>query len=155
MNPSLDLAVASGNATPFNATGPTALPSPSSPHPFFQCSSFFSNDDCGTDTLGNEKWFLAVMSIMLACSVCALIVLTMVMAALIQRLSTVWIKSLVRPVQIEPSDDPRKGLLQETKSSLRSTSPESSNAEGKKKKKTSFAADTSCAALRDVDEEDL
>jgi|SaaInlV_125m_DNA_1040241.scaffolds.fasta_scaffold39099_3 hypothetical protein len=155
MNASLDLTGASENATTPNATGPNGLPPPSSPHPFYQCSSFFSDYDCDTDTLANEKWFLAVMSIILACSVCALIVLTMVMAALIQRLSTVWIKSLVRPAQTEPSDDPRKGLLQETKSSLRSASSESSNAEGKKKKKTSFAAGTSCAAPRDVDEEDL
>jgi len=93
------------------------------------------------------------MSIMLACSVCALIVMVMVMAALIHKLSAVWIKSLTRPAQTEPSDDPRKGLLQEEpKSSLRGTSDK---AEGKKKKKASFAEDTSCAPARDVDEEDL
>ena len=50
------------------------------------------------------------------------------------------------------SDDPRKALLQETTSSLRD--PSSSKAEGKKKK-TSFAEDTSCAPVSDVDEEDL
>ena len=103
--------------------------------------------------LRSEERFLAVMSIMLACAVCALIVLVMVMAALIHKLSTVWIKALTRPAQTEPSDDPRKGLLQEEpKSSLRGTSDK---AEGKKKKKASFAEDTSCAAPRDVDEEDL
>jgi len=90
---------------------------------------------------------------MLACAVCALIVMVMVMAALIHKLSVVWIKSLTRPAQTEPSDDPRKGLLQEEpKSSLRSPSDK---AEGKKKKKTSFSEDTSCAPARDVDEEDL
>jgi hypothetical protein len=107
--------------------------------------------------LSNEERFLAVMSIILACAVCALIVLVMVMSALIHKLSAVWIKSLTRPAQTEPSDDPRKGLLHETKSSLRdaSDSSSSSKAEGKKKKKASFAEDTSCAPPRDVDEEDL
>ena len=125
-------------------------PPPSTPLP---CDvTFFSSPDCLPEVLINEERFLAIMSIMLACAVCALIVLVMVMAALIHKLSVVWIKSLARPAQTEPSDDPRKGLLQETKSSLRSATL--TKAEGKKKK-TSFSEDTSCAPARDVDEEDL
>ena len=78
---------------------------------------------------------------------------------LVHKLSSLWVKSLIRPIAVaatpEPiTDDPRKALLQETKSSLRD--PSSSKTEGKKKK-TSFADEdgTSCAAARDVDEEDL
>ena len=145
---------ASGNAT----TTPLALLSvsslstpPSAPLP---CDdTFFPSPSCIPELLANERQFLAVISIMLACAVCALIVMVMVMAAMIHKLSVVWIKSLTRPAQTEPSDDPRKGLLQEEpKSSLRRPSDK---AEGKKKKKTSFSEDTSCAPARDVDEEDL
>lgn len=132
---------------------PAAPPSPSTPLP---CDDWFPGGHCLVQVLSSEERFLAVMSIVLACAVCALIVLVMVMSALIHKLSTVWIKSLTRPAQIEPSDDPRKGLLHETKSSLRDASDSSaSKAEGKKKKKASFAEDTSCAPPRDVDEEDL
>lgn len=121
------------------------------------CDDWFPGGQCLVQVLSNEERFLAVMSIILACAVCALIVLVMVMSALIHKLSAVWIKSLTRPpAQTEPSDDPRKGLLHETKSSLRDASDSSSSkAEGKKKKKASFAEDTSCAPPRDVDEEDL
>jgi len=113
--------------------------------------------DCPSTGLNIEERFLAVLSIALACAVCALCVLVMLLTALVHKLSTLWVKALVRPAtNAEPSDDPRKGLLHETKSCLRDTSESSnSNAEGKKKKKTSFTEDTSCAAPRDVDEEDL
>jgi hypothetical protein len=146
---------ASGNATAtplalLLSSSSSSPPPPSTPLP---CDvAFFSSPDCLPEVLINEERFLAIMSVMLACAVCALIVLVMVMAALIHKLSVVWIKSLTRPAQTEPSDDPRKGLLQETKSSLRSATP--TKAEGKKKK-TSFSEDTSCAPARDVDEEDL
>ena len=110
------------------AVSPTPLP----------CDDWFPGNHCLVQVLNNEERFLAVMSIILACAVCALIVLVMVMSALIHKLSAVWIKSLTRPpAQTEPSDDPRKGLLHETKSSLRDASDSSSSSsktEGKKKK---------------------
>ena len=152
MNLSLDLANASGNATAADAMAPHALLSPPAPPVPSPCDDLFSSPSCLPEVLSNEERFLAVMSIILACAVCALIVLVMVMATLIHKLSALWIKSLTRPAQTEPSDDPRKGLLQETKSSLRNAS--GSKSEGKKKK-ASFSEDTSCAAPRDVDEEDL
>jgi len=112
---------------------------------------------CPSTGLKIEERFLAVLSIALACAVCALCVLVMLLTALVHKLSTLWVKALVRPAaSTEPSDDPRKGLLQETKSCLRDASASDDNNEGKKKKKkTSFSEDTSCAAPRDVDEEDL
>lgn len=149
MNLSLDLGNASGNAT---AMAPHALLSPPAAPVPSPCDNFYPGGNCLSEMLSNEERFLAIMSIILACAVCALIVLVMVMAALIHKLSAVWIKSLTRPAQTEPSDDPRKGLLQETKSSLRNASD--SKSEGKKKK-ASFSEDTSCAPARDVDEEDL
>lgn len=147
MNDSLPNAT---NATLLESTPmPTTalLPPPSPP-----CDNLFPDFQCLPEVISNEERLLAVLSIILVCSVCALVVMVMVMATLIHKLSTIWIKSLVRPASTtEPSDDPRKGLLQETKSSLRDPS---SKAEGKKKK-TSFSDDTSCAQTRDVDEEDL
>jgi len=166
MNLSLESTNASLNATVESSSSPLAHlllpsppPAPPSPSTPLPCDDWFPGNHCLVQVLNNQERFLAVMSIILACAVCALIVLVMVMSALIHKLSTVWIKSLTRPpAQTEPSDDPRKGLLHETKSSLRDASDSSSSsskAEGKKKKKASFAEDTSCAAPRDVDEEDL
>jgi hypothetical protein len=104
---------------------------------------------------------LSVCVLALAAIVCVLCVLSCLLAALVHKLSNVWVKSLIRPIAVaattEPvTDDPRKALLQETKSSLRDPT-NSSKAEGKKKKKASFAEEdgTSCATTRDVDEEDL
>lgn len=157
MDASLDLVInASGNATAAQGIllrpEPDAHLSPPAPPVPSPCDDFYPGGHCLSEMLSDEERFLAVMSIILACAVCAMIVLVMVMATLIHKLSAVWIKSLTRPAQTEPSDDPRKGLLQETKSSLRDTTQ--SKADGKKKK-TSFSEDTSCAATRDVDEEDL
>ena len=106
--------------------------------------------------------------------------LATVLTALVHKLSLLWVRTFVRPAPVptmEPSDDPRKGLLRETKSCLRVPSDSngggrdndndddeeqgggggSTNAEGKKrkKKKASFSEDTSCATQRDTDEEDL
>ena len=117
-----------------------------------------AHDDCPPTGLNIEERFLAVLSIALACAVCALCVLVVLLTALVHKLSTLWVKALVRPTaNSEPSDDPRKGLLHETKSCLRGASESDANDDGKKKKKkkTSFTEDTSCAAPRDVDEEDL
>ena len=128
--------------------GTTAPPAPPLP------CGIFGVRDCEAGAIDDEDRFLALVILSLACVVFVLCVLVCMLTVLVHKLSTIWVKALVRPAaQTEPSDDPRKGLLQETKSSLRDTSA-SAKAEGKKKK-TSFAEDTSCAAPRDVDEEDL
>jgi len=143
------------------------------------CNTVFPGTSCLTEAVYREERFLAVMCIALACSLCVLFVLATVLTALVHKLSLLWVKTFVRPAlvpTIEPSDDPRKGLLHVTKSCLR-VPPDSndggdggdgyggsgsgsgsarSNAEGKKKKKkASFSEDTSCATPRDVDEEEL
>lgn len=143
------------------------------------CNTVFPGTSCLTEAVYREERFLAVMCIALACSLCALFVLATVLTALVHKLSLLWVKTFVRPAlvpTIEPSDDPRKGLLHVTKSCLRvpsdnndgdgsgdgdggssgSTGSGRSNAEGKrKKKKTSFSEDTSCATPRDDEEEEL
>ena len=127
---------------------PLPLPLPSPP-----CTGTgFSDGDCFPVEMINETRFLAVTVLALAVITCVLCILTCMLTVLVHKLSVMWVKLALRPaVSAESSDDPRKGLLQETKSSLRS----SDKAEGKKKK-TSFAdANTSCAPARDVDEEDL
>jgi|SaaInlV_125m_DNA_1040241.scaffolds.fasta_scaffold07926_4 hypothetical protein len=128
---------------------PPSLPPLLPPLP---CSATFNPLACASEGLDAERSFLVIVILALACAVCALCVLVGILAVLVSKLSNIWLKALARPATTEPSDDPRNGLLQETKSSFATTS---SKAEGKKKKKTSFAADTSCAAARDVDEEDL
>ena len=150
---------ASTNLSAAAAAAATVAPSPSpSPDPSGllsqePCGVFFP-EDCVRGPLGTEDRFLVLVVVALAVITFALCVLACMLTVLVHKLSTIWVKALVRPAaQTEPSDDPRKGLLQETKSSLRDTSA-SAKAEGKKKK-TSFAEDTSCAAPRDVDEEDL
>ena len=124
---------------------PPPLPPPAAP-----CSVTLNPFKCDSDLLDEEERFLVIVILALACAVCTLCVLVGVLAVLVSKLSNIWLKALARPPTTEPSDDPRKGLLQDTKSIL----AKSSKAEGKKKK-ASFAEDTSCAAPRDVDEEDL
>jgi|SaaInlV_125m_DNA_1040241.scaffolds.fasta_scaffold30048_4 hypothetical protein len=126
-------------------------PPPSAP---FSCGGvFFPDASCLAGVLNSETRVLGVLSIVLACTVCAMYVLVMVLLLLVHKVSLLWKKSSTRQAPIEPSDDPSKSLLQETKSSLRGPS---SKADGKKKKKASFADEnTSCAPARDVDEEDL
>jgi hypothetical protein len=148
------------------------------------CNTVFPGTTCLTEAVYREERFLAVMCIALACSLCALFVLATVLTALVHKLSLLWVRTFVRPAPvptIEPSDDPRKGLLRETKSCLRvpsdsngdgrddddddeeeggggSSGSGSTHTEGRKKKKakkTSFSDDTSCATPRDIDEEDL
>jgi len=126
-----------------------AEPWPCSDSPFLAvCTSLDANA---------QAQLLAVCVLALAVIVCVLCVISCLLAVLVHKLSTLWVKSLIRPIAVAPTadpvtDDPRKALLRETKSSLRS----SEKAQGKKKK-ASFAEEgsTSCAALRDVDEEDL
>lgn len=135
---------------------PSPLPSPEPPELLSQepCGVFFP-EDCGRGPLDTEDRFLVLVVIALAVIAFALCMLACMLTVLVHKLSTIWVRSLTRPAApIEPSDDPRKGLLHETKSSLRDASA-SDKAEGKKKKKASFAEDTSCAPPRDVDEEDL
>ena len=83
----------------------------------------------------------------------------MVMSALIHKLSAVWIKSLTRPpAQTEPSDDPRKDSLHETKSSLRDASDSSSSSSqdrGQEEEEDELCGGHELAPPRDVDEEDL
>jgi len=136
------------------AAAPSPLPSPEPPELLSQepCGVFFP-EDCLRGPLNTEDRFLVLIVVSLAVIAFALCVLACMLTVLVHKLSTIWVKSLLRPAPTaEPSDDPRKGLLHETKSSLRGSS--SDKAEGKKKK-TSFSEDTSCAAPRDVDEEDL
>jgi len=133
---------------------PSPLPSPEPPELLSQepCGVFFP-EDCPRSPLNTEDRFLVLLVVSLAAIAFALCVLACMLTVLVHKLSTIWVKSMMRPAATtEPSDDPRKGLLQETKSSMRSAS--SDKAEGKKKK-ASFVEDTSCAAPRDVDEEDL
>ena len=116
---------------------------------------------CSALEANTQIRLLTVCVFTLAVIVCVLCMLSCLLAVLVHKLSSLWVKSLIRPIAVaattEPiTDDPRKALLQETKSSMRD--PASSKAEGKKKKKASFADEedgTSCAAARDVDEEDL
>lgn len=155
---------ASTNLSAAAAAAATVAPSPSpSPDPSGllsqePCGVFFP-EDCVRGPLGTEDRFLVLVVVALAVITFALCVLACMLTVLVHKLSTIWVKALVRPAAptTEPSDDPRKGLLQETKSSLRGSASASASdkAEGKKKKKASFAEDTSCAAPRDVDEEDL
>ena len=134
----------------------TPLPSPEPPElPQEQpCGGVFFPEDCTPVKFwATEDRFLVLLVVSLAVIAFALCVLACMLSVLVHKLSTIWVKSMMRSAATtEPSDDPRKGLLQETKSSMRDAS--SDKAEGKKKK-ASFAEDTSCAAPRDVDEEDL
>jgi len=127
----------------------TLLPPPLPPLPL-PCGETLNPFKCDSGFLDEERRFLVIVILSLACAVCTLCVLVGILAILVSKLSNIWLKALARPPTTEPSDDPRKGLLQDVKSSLATPS---SKAEGKKKK-ASFA-DTSCAPPRDVDEEDL
>ena len=136
----------------------TPLPSPEPPEMLLQepCGGggVFFPEDCVRGSLGTEDRFLVLIVVSLAVIAFALCVLACMLSVLVHKLSTIWVKSMMRSAATtEPSDDPRKGLLQETKSSMRNASSDSKG-EGKKKK-ASFVEDTSCAAPRDVDEEDL
>jgi hypothetical protein len=108
----------------------------------------------GTTDVG----MLSVAVLALATIACVLCVLSCLLAVLVHKLSSIWVQSMLTrqaPAVAEACDDPSKGLLHETKSCMRS----SEKVEGKnpKKKKASFVNEegTSCAAARDVDEEDL
>ena len=107
------------------------------------------------DQFDAEHRFLAVVILALACAVLSLCVLVCVLTLLVHKMSATWMK-LVLGKAVDKNDpngdeNPRKGLLGDA---VKSSFSSKSKAEGKKKK-ASFAEDTSCAPPRDVDEEDL
>jgi len=126
--------------------GTTAPPAPPLP------CGIFGVRDCEAGAIDDEDRFLALVILSLACVVFVLCVLVCMLTVLVHKLSGIWVKALIRPARVESeASEARKGLLQDVKSSFATPS---SKAEGKKKK-ASFAEDTSCAPPRDVDEEDL
>ena len=134
-----------------NISGDAATNETTAPAPPLPCG-IFSVNDCEAGAIDDEDRFLALVIFALACVVCVLCVLVCMLTVLVHKLSAIWLKALVRPIPAESeANEARKGLLQDVKSSFATPS---SKAEGKKKK-ASFVEDTSCAAPRDVDEEDL
>lgn len=132
---------------------PLSLPLLSPPSPPPCTGTGFPDGDCFPVEMINETRFLAVTVLALVVIACVLCILACMLTVLVHKLSVMWVKLALRPaVSVEPCDDPRKGLLQDTKSSLRGPS---SKAEGKKKKTSFSDENTSCAPARDVDEEDL
>lgn len=122
------------------------------PPPYPPCSGSFNPFDCNDGTIVDEDRYLAIVILALATIACVLCVLVCMLTVLVHKLLAIWVKALVRPTPVETeASEARKGLLQDVKSSLATPS---SKAEGKKKK-ASFSEDTSCAAPRDIDEEDL
>tara|TARA_B100000902_G_C26875158_1_gene699738 strand:- start:231 stop:662 length:432 start_codon:yes stop_codon:yes gene_type:complete len=135
----------------------TLEPSPEpSPLPEPPCTGTFNPFDCMmADQFDTEHRFLAVVILALACAVLSLCVLVCILTLLVHKISAVWMKAVLgKAVEKSDPNDARKGLLGDTIKSSFSSSSSKSKAEGKKKK-TSFAEDTSCAPPRDVDEEDL
>tara|TARA_B100000767_G_scaffold17551_1_gene16176 strand:+ start:27 stop:389 length:363 start_codon:yes stop_codon:yes gene_type:complete len=106
----------------------------------------FNPLDCAADELNDQDRYLALVVLALACAVVSLCVLILVLAVLVHKLSAIWVATLLKTAEAE-SNDASKGLLHGIRSSFRP--------KDKQKKKTTFAEDTSCAAPRDIDEEDL
>ena len=115
----------------------------------------FNPFGCDDGQLTTDDQFLALVVLALACAVCALCVLVLVLALLIHKIIAA-LTSAAASTATEKCDpnDARKGLLGSVKSSF-SSSFSRDKSGGKKGKKTTFAEDTSCAAPRDIDEEDL
>jgi len=120
------------NDTALNVTTPTC--------------GIFNYLDCAEGEVDDEDRFLALLILALACAVCVLCVLVFVLAVLVQKMSTIWLVALAKTADVDSADSDR-GLLHGIKSSF--------GPKGKQKRKTSFAEDTSCAAARDADEEEL
>ena len=134
------------NAT---ATDPTTEP----------CTSAFNPFSCASEQLDAEHQFLALVIVALAVAVCVLCLLICVLALVVHKISVLWMATALGNSKVaaatekgDPNDNPRKGLLGDAIKSSFSSSK--GKADGKKKK-ASFAEDTSCAPPRDVDEEDL
>ena len=118
-----------------------------------QCGPF--NPLCDDDQLTTDDQFLALVVLALACAVCALCVLVLVLAILIHKISeALTVAAASNATEKGDQNEARKGLLGSVRSSFSSSFSRDKNS-GKKSKKTSFAEDTSCAAPRDIDEEDL
>jgi len=117
------------------------------------CSTF-NPFDCATGQLDAEHQFLALVIVALAIATCVLCLLVCILSLLVHKISVLWMSAALGKIGGADKGDPNdasKGLLGNVKSSF--ASRDKSGA--KKGKKASFAEDTSCAAPRDVDEEDL
>jgi hypothetical protein len=124
-----------------------------SPAPEAPCSGGFSPFDCATGEFDAEHRFLAIAILSLAVTACSLYVLVCVLALLVHKVGAIWTRAaLGKADQQSDPNDARRGLLGE--GARKSSFSTSSKAEGKKKR-ASFAEDTSCAPTRDVDEEEL
>lgn len=124
--------------------------------PINPCSGTFNPFECMAGQLDTEHQFLALIILALSCALCVLCALVCVLTMLVHKISAVWMSAAFgKVIDKEDSNDARKGLLGggTVKSSFSSASART-KAEGKKKK-ASFAEDTSCAPPRDIDEEDL
>jgi hypothetical protein len=120
--------------------------------PEVPCSTFHPLD-CASQHLDVEQQFLALVLLALGCAVLSLCIISCALTMLVHKLSSVW-RSVASGKAVQKATDPndaRKGLLGSVKSSFACRG----KAGGGKSKRTSFAEDTSCAAPRDVDEEDL
>ena len=112
----------------------------------------FNPNDCAPGELSTEDRFLALVIIALACAICALCFLVFALTVIVFKLGTIWTAAIAKLSEDSASSgDAHTGLLGGIRSSF--SSREKSAA--KKGKKASFSEDTSCAAARDVDEEDL
>ena len=116
------------------------------------CSTF-NPFDCVSEQLDAEHQFLALVIVALAIAVCVLCLLICILTLVVHKISVLWMSTAFGKA-IEKSDpnDARKGLLG---NAVKSSFASRDKSGAKKDKKASFAEDTSCAAPRDVDEEDL
>tara|TARA_B110000211_G_scaffold137565_1_gene157344 strand:+ start:621 stop:995 length:375 start_codon:yes stop_codon:yes gene_type:complete len=108
----------------------------------------FNPNDCAPGELSTEDRFLALVIIALACAICALCFLVFALVVIVFKLGTIWTAAIAK-LSDQETGDAHTGLLGAgIKSSF------SSRKKGTAKK-ASFVDDTSCATVRDVDEEDL
>jgi hypothetical protein len=112
----------------------------------------FNPEACAPGEMSQEDRFLAIVTLALACAVCVLCLVVFVLAVLIQKLSQLWLHSLLNPSERD-NTGAKTGLLHKIRSSRTPSSTTSTTSA--KKKMARFADDTSCAPARDVDEEDL
>ena len=132
----------------------TIQPAPSPAPEEVPCGRTFSPFGCMMDgQVDTDHRVLAMVILALACAVLSLCVLACVLTLLVHKISATLMWAALGNKAVEEGDpnDARKGLLG---TRLRSSFLAKSKNDGKKKK-ASFAEDTSCAAPRDVDEEDL
>lgn len=125
---------------------PSPVPDAAAP-----CGTTFSPFGCMQ--LDAEHRVLAVVILALACAVLSLCVLACMLALLVHKISTTLMRAALGNNAAQEGDpnDARKGLLG---TRLRSSFSSKGKGDGKKKK-ASFVEDTSCAAPRDLDEEEL